>query len=474
MTSNSPRNLVIIGDQTISALLSFALAPFGCELIRFDSFGQLIDARRERRIPMNLDGVIVTDLTGATQKELLQGIGTLLMSRVPVALIAYNQKTITEVQDQYPRLEEAILKRHSEWVARMEANGNALPDPQRNNPLQDTYLTLVPAQRGAKELLVSFGPHLRNPLSEADLSTLGPQYDIPFPAPAAAGFAATTAPGRKGRILTVISDKGGCGKSSVALMLASAVTYHTYMAGDPKSVVVVDLDRQSQLAAQFPNAVTSVTELKPNSLPDEVMAALHPVPQVGQLFLLLGGKRSGDHLALRSVELYSHVIETLADLFDLVIVDGSVGTTSDPVTAWAQQHSDGVYYVLDPSTESLTLAVDARENSLLPVDKGGLGLDPDKFRIIENRIIMDQPAAQKAEWDRAVATRLDGSAVEAVIPDSHPEVTLAKAYEAGLVELVQTSDVLREPLRQLAKRIYPDVVVDIPETPEKKRRLWGR
>jgi MinD-like ATPase involved in chromosome partitioning or flagellar assembly len=473
-TENTPRTVAVVGDATITALLSFALAPFGCTVLRTDTIGSLIDARREGSVPRDLDGVIVTDLTGASHKELLQGVGSLLLARVPVALIAYDQSTVTFMESAYPTLEAGILKTHGEWIARQEANGRTLTAVDRENPLHSTYLTLAPASGGAELLLNKFGPTLRTPIAAEALTGLGPQYAMPFPHPTGSGFAATTgSTGRSGRILTVISDKGGCGKSSVALMLASSLAYHTYLAGQPKSVVVVDLDRQSQLAAQFPSATGSITSLRSNSLPDEVMAACHDVPEVGNLWLLLGSRRSGDHLALRTVELYSHIITTLANLFDVVIVDGSVGTTSDPVTSWAQQHSDGVYYVLDPSTESLTLAVDARENSLLPVDKGGLGLDTEKFRIIENRVIEAQPAAHKAEWNRAVAQRLSGTTIEARLPDSHPEVTLAKAYEGGLVELVQTSDVLREPLRDLAMRIYPDIVKD-DDSSGKRKKFWER
>jgi Mrp family chromosome partitioning ATPase len=475
VTQPATRTIIVVGDPTIATLLSYV--PVAWTVHRADNIAGLVEGRRNGTLPKVPDGVIMTDLTGDTRKELVNGIGTMLMSRVPVAVIAYDPDNLQFLIDTYPKLEESILSTHAQWLARMADNGEPVPEADRVNPLATTYLTLTDTAGGASQLLREFGPNLRDPLTEDEVAALGPQYARPFPRPTAgAGFGATdAAKGRAGRVLTVISDKGGCGKSSVALMLASSIAYHTYRGGQPKSVVVVDMDRQSQLGSQFPSAVSGVSQLKANSSADEVMSALHHVADVDNVWLLLGGRRTGDHLALRTVELYAHVVPILASMFDVVIVDGSVGTTSDPVTAWAQQHSDGVYYVLDQSTESLALAVDARDNTVLPVELGGLGLDAARFKVIENRVLLDLPAWQRNEWNRAVAARLGEAAVEAVIPDSHPEVTMAKSEENGVLYLVQTSDVLREPLRLLAKRIFPDIVPDPEPGPaDAKKRFWAR
>lgn len=468
------RVVVVVGDATIATLLAYV--PVEWDIVRTDTVTSLLEGRRNGTLPRQPDGVVFTDLTGATNKELLNGVGTMLLSRVPVAVICYDNDTMAYLERSYPSLEEAIIAAHARFLAHRAEQGIPVSDEDRINPTNTTFLTIASASGGASRLLAEFGPTLRQPIAVEKMSNLGAQYDLPFPHPTGTGFAAVDAVNkRKGRILTVISDKGGCGKTSTALFLGASIAYHTYMNDQPKSVVIVDLDRQSQLASQFPSANgKSATQLKANSTADEVIAALHAVPQIGNLYLLLGGKRSGDHLAMRTVELYEHVITTLAELFDVVIVDGSVGTTSDPVTAWAQQHSDGVYYVLDPSTESLSLAADARHSSLLSVDNGGLGLDPSRFRVIENRVLLSQSPAQRAAWETAMADRLGDTIIEAVIPDSHPEVTLSKNFEGGVLELVQTSEVLREPLRLLAKRIYPDIIKDEDDKDGKvKRRLFG-
>ena len=52
---------------------------------------------------------------------------------------------------------------------------------------------------------------------------------------------------------------------------------------------------------------------------------------------------------------------------------------------------------------------------------------------------------------------------------------MAKSEENGVLYLVQTSDVLREPLRLLAKRIFPDIVPDPEPGPaDAKKRFWAR
>ena len=454
------RIVAVVAGGNFTQLLSLVSSEW--ELKRYNTASEFRKALSAGDLPV-LDGVVFTDITGDSVKEILSATGGAILRRSPVAVVCFKEQSAQAVTDSYDAFEVALTNHFQALQAKGLVKGA--------NPIETTNIHIIPASGGPAQLLRDFGTDLVRPINVP--AELPPAFSQPFEAPDSSGFAshATPAPATGGRIVTVISDKGGCGKTSVALMLASSVAFHTAVANQAKKVVVVDLDRQSQLGARFPTAHSNIERLQHDSGIEEIRAALHQHEHYPNLSFLFGGERSGDHLALRTKELYSNILNQLQEYYDLVVVDGSVGTSSDPVTVMAQQMSDGVYYVLDHAVESLRLAQHSYNLTVLPVEDGGVGIAPEKFRVIQNRISTDK--SLRKEWESVVNTELPNITTEVVIPAAYAEMEVANSREGGILELCDTSDVLREPLKKLAVSLYPDVVYDTAD-PVKKKGLFRK
>jgi len=451
--------VAVVGDDSLFTPLSYL--PLDWHLVKHNNVSDLMDSLRSRG---PVDGVILGDrFAGKSLDDVLKHVARLLLNGIPCALVAYSSGTRSEVEAAWPKMEIAMRHTYDQMIQSRDDAGEEVTDEQRVSPSDSTFFAVVEANGGAQHLMKSFGPRMTSPFALYELSTLDdPRYAQPFPAPGDTGFVSEDlALGeRKARIVTVVSDKGGCGKTSLSLMFAATVAYESLKAGKPKRVVVVDLDRQSQISSMFPQAKKSVMDLKPNSTSEQIEEAIHsPVAELPNLGLVVGAPSSSDHRAMRTAELYSHIITVIAaDLADLVVIDGSVGITDDPVTVWAQQNSYAVYYVLDQLSNSLALAADAYSDSTRPSELGGVGLSPDRFVLVENMVLDVNPEARK-EFLSSLARRLPDVAIHGRIPHGGIRVHAAQQEmpEGGLLRLAINDEPLSESLQEWAQKLYPEL-----------------
>jgi cellulose biosynthesis protein BcsQ len=469
--------VAVVGDDSLFTPLSYL--PLDWQLERFDNVTALMAALRS---DTEVDGVILGDrFAGASLDDVLKHVAALLLNGIPCALVAYSEGTVQEVQAAWGGMELAMRDTYRRAVqARIDA-GELVTEEELISPSDTTQFVIAGAGGGAQHLIRVFGPRLITPFEPESLNVLDdPRYANPFPTPSDSGMLADNASfgEKKARIVTVVSDKGGCGKTSLSLMLAATLAHASNEAGNPLRTVVIDLDRQSQISAMFPAAEGSIMDLKPSSTPEQIASAIHyPLPQIPNLGIIVGAPTSGDHRAMRTVELYSHVINIVSqDLADLVIIDGSVGVTDDPLTMWAQRNSYVVYYVLDQLTNSLRLAADAYEDTIRAEDLGGVGLEPERFVLVEN-MLLDESINPKArqEFLAGLNRRLPGVPVHGHIPHGGIQVHAAQQEtpEGGLLRLAVNSGTLAAPLREWAQKLYPDLLYSAKVAPAstKKRGL---
>lgn len=460
--SPQSRVVAVVSDDSLYAPLRYL--PLGWELKQFPDVNSLMSHLRAGEY---VDGVILADrYTGATLDDVLRHIAKLLLNGIPTALVMYSEKTREQIQAVWPKFEESM---RATWTSAIQARteaGDDLSEDDLISPSDSTHCVLVSHTGGARTLMMSFGPYLKSPFQQEDLAAIDSErYSYPFPLPGDNGFASGEIElgERRGKIVTVISDKGGCGKTTLSLMFAAAAADASAKAGKPLRVVVVDLDRQSQIYALFPGAKKSILGLKPNSTPEQIASTLHvPVPEIPNLSLLVGARDGEDHRALRTIDLYSHLITVLTrDLADLVIIDGSVGVTADPVTMWAQQNSDAVYYVLTEATNELDLAVTAYGGIVRSADLNGVGLDPSRFALIENQFLPGDAQVRK-EFEKALASYLPNVPVHGVIPHGGIRVRNAarEIPEGGLLRLAVADPEIGPALKAWVHRLYPDVMYE--------------
>lgn len=173
----------------------------------------------------------------------------------------------------------------------------------------------------------------------------------------ASGGAAKQEEARKGRIITVMSPKGGAGKTTVATNLAVKLGEHA-----PGKVVIVDFDLQfgdvaTALALGPQSTIADAARAKGRLDTTALKVFLEPHP--AGLYALLG-----PHFPAEAEEVSAatagHVLDLLAGEFDFVIVDTAAGL--DEFTLTAAERSDDLVLVCVtdvPSVRALRKATDA-------------------------------------------------------------------------------------------------------------------
>lgn len=471
----APRMLAVVAPDSLYTPLSYLPVPW--RLQHFATVKDLLDALTLGHVtPDSLDGVILAEgRAGTTIEEALRNAGSLIANRIPTALVTYTDGARETVAAQWPAIEGRIQAHHDTSVVARQKAGEALTYEELTSPLDSTVFAVVPASGGAQYLVRCFGPVLRHPFTADDIAGItDARYATAFPNEGRTQVAADDLAHAQGRIITITSSKGGSGKTSLSVMLASTIAYTTRKAGKPLRVVVVDADKQSQLAHLFPKgAGKSLANLKVNSTAQEVQANLFvPEPQhLPNLAVLRGGATNSEHGAIRTEPLYAHVLTVLTeDLADVVIVDGSVDIIHDPVMEWIERHSDDVCYILDTLSNSLEMAVQAQQILVdTPVEDGGLGLDPRRFHLIINKAIAHTDIY--GQFITRLNQELPHTDVLAVIGNLgsavDEQLTTGQALRFAVEE-----PAVAEPLRQWAYTLLNEKVYDAPTRDEGKKRRW--
>ncbi len=251
----------------------------------------------------------------------------------------------------------------------------------------------------------------------------------------------TADPTAPGRVVTVVSPKGGVGKTTVATNLAVGLA-----AAAPQSTVVVDLD------VQFGDVATALGLQPEYTLPDAVAARASEDSMVLKTFLTQHPRglfavcgsdspAAGDTVTGEDV---GRLLASLARQFRYVVVDTAPGL-SDPTLAAIDRATDVVLLSsMDvPGVRGLRKEIDVlRELDLVPAGR---------------HVVMNM-AEPKRGLALADVERALGAAVDVVLPRS---AAVPASTNAGVPLLL--GDARRDPatkeMRRLLERFAPTPVV---------------
>jgi pilus assembly protein CpaE len=187
-----------------------------------------------------------------------------------------------------------------------------------------------------------------------------------------AGFAAkqATAPHRKGRVIAVFSNKGGCGVSFIASNLAVAL-------GAPTAIVDLnlqagDLGFYFHLEPKFTltNMIENLSQM------DDMLLVNLLTPYSPNVSLLAAPRDVDAAIGVRATEV-REVIDLLRKRFDYVVID--LAHLFDEVTLAALDQADDILLVLN--TEIMTIR--SAQRALTVFDR--LDYPREKIRVIANR-----------------------------------------------------------------------------------------
>jgi pilus assembly protein CpaE len=193
-------------------------------------------------------------------------------------------------------------------------------------------------------------------------------------APAARASAPEGVDRSKGRVITVFSAKGGCGKTMLATNLAAALADR-----GRRRVVIIDLDLtfgDVAVSMQLFPARTIVDAVPLNGSIDASAVDGLLTPHSTGLDVIVAPTEPSAAESIQPV-LISHLLDVLRDEFDFIVVD-TPGRFDDPVLA-ALDVSDQIALVATPDVPAL-------KNLKLTLETlVELSYGRDKFRLVLNR-----------------------------------------------------------------------------------------
>lgn len=251
---------------------------------------------------------------------------------------------------------------------------------------------------------------------------------------------------RQGRVIVVLSPKGGSGKTAVTSNLSVALAQR-----HPGRVVAVDLD------VQFGDLGTALSLTPERTLAqlsratsiDATTVKLHLTPSESGLFVLAGARDPADADSIRHTHV-SAVLALLAQNFEYVVVDTPAGL--DELTLSALECATDLLLVssLDvTSIRSLRKALDALDHIRIKADR----------RLVLNR------SDSKVGLNPSDAEEAIGMKISCSIPSSR---------EIPLSLNLGTQVVLSEPKSLVAKQLQLLAQLYSPVEADTSRKGWRR
>lgn len=262
---------------------------------------------------------------------------------------------------------------------------------------------------------------------------------------------------REGMIICSTSSKGGSGKSSTALLLASTISKSSQKsfaegkAKRPLDVVVVDMDiRDGQigfLIGQMQPTALNI-RIEPEWTQEVIRKNLVHASRLG-IHALLAPKRPRT-AEDTPPEFYRAVIEELRHMFDVVILDTSVNYTDPLLEFVCYPMADVILFVTDLGISSIFGMSRWFQETTSSADKGGMGLNKENIGIVVNKSMAG------IHMDKNRVTQASNDAPILVAVPSHP-AEFMQAANTNRLDLLLDHPEIGSVFFRLAKKIIRDL-----------------
>ena len=257
--------------------------------------------------------------------------------------------------------------------------------------------------------------------------------------------------------LTITSSKGGCGKSSVAMLTAAQIRKSSELAfaqgliPKPLSVVLIDMDtRDGQVASLIAKYTPTALNIRVSPEWDEetVLKFLVFDPKLGIDTLLAPVRpRTADDVG---PEFYRHVLHILQSTHDVVVMDTSVNYLDPLISTVCLPESDAILFVTTLATTSVQGMARALREITEDTATGGMGISRSKIGIVVNMALTGVGMDKETVLSAALSVPLIGT-----IPLATKDVLTAT--NAGKMHSLLSHPLLGPAFYRLAKACLKDV-----------------
>lgn len=203
-------------------------------------------------------------------------------------------------------------------------------------------------------------------------------------------------PDAKGKVITVTSSKGGSGKSTVSLLLATYLSKGSKIAAEENElnqafkVCVVDLDtRDGQLGflngAQDPSVIDILVEGAPTK--ESIKKGIWHNKNMDVDFIF-SAKRPRNAAAIPNA-FYGSLVQKLREVYDYVILDTSVNYLDPLLDKVAYPAADSIVFVSDIGISSIFGMMRWIRETTQSDDETHVNIDPTKIGVVINKVLND-------------------------------------------------------------------------------------
>lgn len=255
-----------------------------------------------------------------------------------------------------------------------------------------------------------------------------------------------------GQVVAITSSKGGSGKSTVAITLAtylahsSANSVREGLETDPLKVIILDLDvRDGQLGFLTNNSKPTVIQLRVSGITDDTIeqTVIHSARLKCDLLLAPKRPRNADDTP---PEFYVELIQSLRKKYDYVILDTSVNYLDPLLEKVAYPMADQIVFVTDIVINSVFSMTRWIQEVTKPKSQMGMGISKNKIGIVVNKSLGNVAMPGEKIYQSAL-----GIPVITPIP-SNPKIMASAANTQQMDLLLQHQDIYSA-VRRLAKAI---------------------
>lgn len=255
-----------------------------------------------------------------------------------------------------------------------------------------------------------------------------------------------------GQVVAVTSSKGGSGKSTVAITLATYLAHASInsvkegLEERPLKVIILDLDvRDGQLGFLTNNSKPTVIQLRMEGISKESIEKTIIYSSRLKCDLLLAPKRPR-HADDTPADFYGELVQQLRKMYDYVILDTSVHYLDPLLEQVAYPMADQIVFVTDIVINSVFSMTRWIQEVTKPVAQMGMGISKKKIGIVVNKSLGGVAMPGEKIYQSAL-----GIPIITPIP-SNPKIMASAANNQQMDLLIQHSDI-RSSIRRLAKAL---------------------
>jgi len=255
-----------------------------------------------------------------------------------------------------------------------------------------------------------------------------------------------------GQVVAVTSSKGGSGKSTVAVSLATYLAHASVnsvregLEAKPLKVLILDLDvRDGQLGFLTNNSKPTVIQLRMAGISKESIEETVISSSRLKCDLLLAPKRprNADDTP---ADFYAELVQQLRKQYDYVILDTSVNYLDPLLEKVAYPLSDQIVFVTDIVINSVFSMTRWIQEVTKPKSQMGMGISKNKIGIVVNKSLGNVSMPGEKIYQSAL-----GIPIITPIP-SNPKIMASAANTQQMDLLLQHSDIYSA-IRRLAKAL---------------------